>query len=952
MTCRWIVRRHGGLGEQASPSSGQRLPGGAPVSFRLVKLQPDITDHHFWQIFVACSGQEFVENGLSLVASLELESPDCRVLIWIADDAAVEGVEDVLQALRQHVRSLNIYRVLASSSTSDSSLEVRRYQALRDVLRSTRQPTFMLDVRALVRRDLTLLPVELQKCDVAVYQSFKQPRVARRVETGALWIQLNDRSLLFLDQLIERLQKVARRKGGRLEIDDLRRAMFWTLTLCRSFIKFTGLPKRYLDWKCGQKSFVWIRFGDASWDESAQGEALRLRQALLEPVNCLVVFPKQDVGTKNPLVDNQLKTRVRRLSRPGRQYWRHAARLVAELAARQGFRPRVIAVPQWEILGDRLNEPGIERFVLPHINAAQTGSDRTWTYMQEILPDLFTFDRQGWGASATQYASAQWQEVGSTSRAEALVAQLTDKRVTKAPQRAADKPLSIAPFDVLVPLQVPGDESLQFHSTCTLEAFVDAVLAFATATGKRLLIKRHPFDQTGLADSIIARSAPPLVQVTDQGHVHDLIQRAEAVFVINSGVGFEAMLYDKPVLVFGRAVYDSVVCKVDPGTVIERYEAAVNEPVELRRARYRQFIEWYVYRIAYKLDRPVLNLAEDRLGPVHEEPNPIFDRLDAEQGLSLSGLKLQTVPATERQWLRLRGLMLLKSAQLVKRWRMLRTRAEKKFDRVIYTRWKSWRLRPMPTDFFDGKRVALVGNAGSIRGSAQGEAIDAHDIVVRMNIGHPLTVRKDVDVSCIDPKWIDGCFEDHLTVGMDRHYVLKREAPVDLIERFTHARDVGLRTDVWSCSTKDTSRQLFFGERFQGAHFVACHPNYAHLDMELIVRHKVMRLGSASYQSLRDRYEIEPTSGLIWFEYLRRSALKSLDLYGFDFFESKHVNRATQTLSAAQGKWPHSPEDERRHVLHYADQDPRIHVHGKASNGDALLKASNATAVESVAALK
>lgn len=41
-------------------------------------------------------------------------------------------------------------------------------------------------------------------------------------------------------------------------------------------------------------------------------------------------------------------------------------------------------------------------------------------------------------------------------------------------------------------------------------------------------------------------------------------------------------------------------------------------------------------------------------------------------------------------------------------------------------------------DLLDGKRVALVGPAPSVVGSGNGEAIEAHDLVIRINRGHPV----------------------------------------------------------------------------------------------------------------------------------------------------------------------------------------------------------------------
>ena len=40
--------------------------------------------------------------------------------------------------------------------------------------------------------------------------------------------------------------------------------------------------------------------------------------------------------------------------------------------------------------------------------------------------------------------------------------------------------------------------------------------------------------------------------------IHDLINHAKAVYTINSGVGFEAMFYNKPIVTFGRIEYDAV----------------------------------------------------------------------------------------------------------------------------------------------------------------------------------------------------------------------------------------------------------------------------------------------------------------------------------------------------------------------------------------------------------
>jgi len=233
------------------------------------------------------------------------------------------------------------------------------------------------------------------------------------------------------------------------------------------------------------------------------------------------------------------------------------------------------------------------------------------------------------------------------------------------------------------------------------------------------------------------------------------------------------------------------------------------------------------------------------------------------------------------------------------------------------------RTRPLDSGMFAGKRVALVGNAKSALREGNAALIDAHDIVIRMNLGHPLIVRRDLDEAALPSEWIDAAFTDRRTTGADRLVLLKPSAPDEVVARFANARFIGRRTDIWSCSSADAQRQLFFRDRFPCLH-VACHPHLFHLRRALVDDPAFRRLPDAVFRTARRKLRVRPSSGVIWLEYLRALPVEAVDLFGFDFFQSGHVSRTTQLKVVEGGYWPHDGAAERDYCLAVIDADPRL----------------------------
>jgi len=73
-----------------------------------------------------------------------------------------------------------------------------------------------------------------------------------------------------------------------------------------------------------------------------------------------------------------------------------------------------------------------------------------------------------------------------------------------------------------------------------------------------LYVKEHPnnFGGVSVADLKEIKKIPNVKLINAHTHSHELIKNAQAILTINSNVGWEGLLYEKPVIVLGKAFYD------------------------------------------------------------------------------------------------------------------------------------------------------------------------------------------------------------------------------------------------------------------------------------------------------------------------------------------------------------------------------------------------------------
>jgi hypothetical protein len=237
----------------------------------------------------------------------------------------------------------------------------------------------------------------------------------------------------------------------------------------------------------------------------------------------------------------------------------------------------------------------VDRLYFPHRLQSQFPIGASARYFKTTaFPEFLTVDRCGWGASLS------WVPVKPEVNDEAwrLYRQLQQR--IAANQSVFEQPSASVelPFRdyLLFVCQLPHDETIQFHSSVTVEAALETVLTYAEQSGQPVVVKGHPANRKSMAPlRELTRRFRHALWVEDRS-VHTCLAGASRVFLVNSGVGFEAMLHNKTVVHFGRAEYSSVVplaaCEPAALRALESYAHSQEDYVGFLQAFLRRAVRF------------------------------------------------------------------------------------------------------------------------------------------------------------------------------------------------------------------------------------------------------------------------------------------------------------------------------------------------------------------------
>lgn len=249
---------------------------------------------------------------------------------------------------------------------------------------------------------------------------------------------------------------------------------------------------------------------------------------------------------------------------------------------------------------------GFQRFIYCHKSKRERSNGHLF-YMQMHMKWLFTIDTNGWGADHSEKPTQEDITCIDEEIARDFVRNLSDALLlsgeTKCPQDTRLSETPSAPF-ILIPLQIPRDYTLKYHSPITLRYFLDSMENWANESQNHIAFKLHPHNKCdGDLIDMVNEAANSHYCHLVTGPIHELIKRSKGLFVINSGTGFEALIHGKPVATFGNCDYNTVTHNADIRRIDEARNFIYSYSEKQRNLAYK-YIYWYINEHAYDVRQP------------------------------------------------------------------------------------------------------------------------------------------------------------------------------------------------------------------------------------------------------------------------------------------------------------------------------------------------------------
>lgn len=652
------IGTHGGAATAAGTNlpvigSLRRLLGRAPVPdleallFELPAIQgpwPD-PDPEGLLVFVGCDSAYLLEHGLPFAVSLDRNSPGTRLHVHLVNpDSAAEAM---LRRIAGTLTGTTLTRTSESFDFTGLSAEFTRsycasirFVRLFQLLQAVQRSVLLLDIDVLVRGDLRLVKAIADGHDCAIHTRFQSRRKRERLFASVFYAEPTPATLTYLEDVATRIASMIVTRRARWYVDQC--ALYDAYRAGRasgSGLRLRHLPLEYADWTFGKRSILWAGKG---WRKRRDETYLAQRAAYipkadrltaLPPVMALgsprvaVLLPRLDLPFKNPGGLRGLPDRLRRRSPQDmglRAQWRALAEAIVSACRRHGCEATLVVHPLWKMTTEFVERLEADLVFIPH--KQRFHFDRlhchTFFYMQMTFPWLFTVDPLGWSAGSSAYPCdyrAGEPESGTFERYVKRVVRKNESKYTQPASRTRDAlvargEIPEGPY-IFFACQRPNDQAIRFFSPYEVVDVVAGLARWARDRGVSVVLKAHPTNP---------KSARPLIEATDglgaywsTASVHDLIGHSEAVYVINSGVGFEAMLHNKPVVTFGQVEYDAVTIHGDLGALDRVWQDVQGSEPDRRLASYRRFVDWYCR--LYCVDLSDSDSADARLAAVIAE---------------------------------------------------------------------------------------------------------------------------------------------------------------------------------------------------------------------------------------------------------------------------------------------------------------------------------------------
>ena len=345
---------------------------------------------------------------------------------------------------------------------------------------------------------------------------------------------------------------------------------------------------QFMDWEFEEGTTIWTGKGPRKYDNPTyvkQKDSYNTRIKTLMGFETVILKPRLDIPFKKFGLEVANEGQLPEI----RTHWNN---VVTEFIDGETL---IIEMPRWMFNNTIQNYFNNEcKMYVPHVEKHNfKGNDNTLYYMQTIFPWLFTVDPKGWAGGA-EYVETFDPTVESCGTAFNALSEYIKSGKSKFAQPTSNLDMP-KPF-IFVPLQLPHDETIKWHSDVTVPEFVEKLCKWADEGEDKpmILFKGHPVNLGAMQPLFeIIKQYKNVAYATDIS-IHDAIPKAEATYVINSGTGQEAMLHDASVVAFGRCDYQGAVIQGKINSLDLTYDAVKHDDKEKRKELYRKWYKWYI----------------------------------------------------------------------------------------------------------------------------------------------------------------------------------------------------------------------------------------------------------------------------------------------------------------------------------------------------------------------
>jgi len=597
----------------------------------------------------------YLDYAVRLILSAEVFSPGSHIVLHIVNPT--DKARNRLVQIQSRLNHTWLWISHESVDLSEFTPEQRRayYASVRFLRLSELMQDWENDFLVLDSDALVVNPVEgpfSQDSDAQVSllrRDLGDEQVPEHlaVAAGTVWLGNTAAGREFASRLATELQILLESGAASWFMDQ--RILGKLVRDQRSVIRVGNIDKRYVDWTFADESVIWQAKGDRKLndlrfvllsqmlndDKRKAANALPLARMLLDrrerkPSDALlkrlarlseqtdsrvvILLPRLDLPWKKPsnasippLANEVLELRLQ---------WVRFVTMLAHACEKGGTSVEIIHLPTWEINRRMVDSFGASAVLVPHrcSHDFESGSTPVLFYMQEYFSWMFVVDPQGWSAAASIYPVSRKRRAQVTAsgayehyRAKLANGDLPSKFAQHSRYRAGEitrdtVATSGQPSKVFFPLQIRHDQSILYFSDYAFDDVLQAVVDWGRRRGVEIHLKPHPGNPKLMQEYISRYPQTTWLRWRNES-IHDLISECDAVFVVNSGVGFEALLHAKPIVMFGRAEYDCVVIRAELNDIDAAWNTCRATDPEQLAHDYRQFFDWFTTEYAVDMSR-------------------------------------------------------------------------------------------------------------------------------------------------------------------------------------------------------------------------------------------------------------------------------------------------------------------------------------------------------------